>query len=137
MVAGVEDLVRLDVEKLSLPPGGWRARPLAELQGAKIGCEYDGRNGRLAVARKSMSQRLIRDCRRDSVRFKDSPPLVSVDDLACLNAGPTSKNLRIGLPLDMQKSLGHLAMTMGAAPSAGCTEVEETLLAELMRAPAP
>ena len=36
-VAGVEDLVRLDVEKLSLPPGGWRARPLAELQGAKFG----------------------------------------------------------------------------------------------------
>ena len=92
-------------------------------------------NWRLAVARRSMSQRLIRDCRRDSVDFKDSPPLVSVDDLACLNAGPTSKNLRIGLPLDMQRSLGHLAMTMGAAPSAGCTEVEETLLAELMRVP--
>ena len=48
-------------------------------------------NWRLAVARKSMSQRLIRDCRRDSVRFKDSPPLVSVDGLAWLNAGPTSK----------------------------------------------
>ena len=35
--AGVKDLVRSDVERLSLPPGGGRARPLAELQGAKFG----------------------------------------------------------------------------------------------------
>ena len=43
--AGVKDLVRSDVEKLSLAPGGGRARPLAELQRGEVWIEGCSRLG--------------------------------------------------------------------------------------------
>ena len=43
--AGVKDLVRSDEEKLSLAPGGGRARPLAELQRGEVWIEGCSRLG--------------------------------------------------------------------------------------------
>ena len=64
-VSGVEDLVRLDVEKLSLPPGGWRARPLAKLAGGEVWTVgYDGRLARSMLNDANAVAQLFEDADR-------------------------------------------------------------------------